>query len=101
MCVCDSWCVRTDLRSHSQIKRVNRCSSGALATIINDRCCALGYDQRAEIFCERGRVANDSLPTNPSDFFLERYKAAYEAALNDFLVRVVEGETCLSACARI
>ncbi len=75
------------MRAHVELT----CPSGAVATIVNDRHCALGYDQRAEIFCEKGRVASDQLPRDPQAFFLERYAGAYKASLDDFLSRVVEG----------
>jgi myo-inositol 2-dehydrogenase/D-chiro-inositol 1-dehydrogenase len=75
------------MRAHVELL----CPSGAVATIVNDRHCALGYDQRAEIFCELGRVASDELPPDPEAFFLERYAAAYKASIDDFLSRVVEG----------
>ena len=66
------------------------CASGAVVTTVNDRQCALGYDQRAKIFCEDGRVASDSQPADPKALFLDRYANAYKASLDDFLSRVVE-----------
>ena len=74
------------MRAHVELG----CASGAVATIVNDRCCALGYDQRAEIFCDKGRAASDSLPCDSRAFFLQRYADAYRASLDDFLTRVVE-----------
>jgi predicted dehydrogenase len=75
------------MRAHVELT----CPSGAVATIVNDRCCSLGYDQRAEIFCDKGRCASDSLPADSNAFFLERYAEAYKASLDDFLSRVVQG----------
>ena len=75
------------MRAHVELT----CPSGVVATIVNDRHCTIGYDQRAEVFCDKGRCASDSLPADSSAFFLERYADAYKASLEDFLSRVVEG----------
>lgn len=83
--------VRASLSSDKMLAHVElTCTSGAVASIVNDRHCALGYDQRAEVFCQGGRVASDELPSDPQAFFLERYAEAYKASLDDFLSRVVE-----------
>ncbi|MBD8012065.1 inositol 2-dehydrogenase [Microbacterium sp. Re1] len=84
--------------------------SGAIATIINSRHSAVGYDQRLEAFGPTGSlsVANAatslvSLSTAQTveakppyqDFFLERYAQAYIDELHEF-VRLVRGEESTS-----
>jgi myo-inositol 2-dehydrogenase/D-chiro-inositol 1-dehydrogenase len=81
-------------------------ASGAVATIVNSRSCATGYDQRVEAFGETGSLetvnqlsstvrysgASMSAAASPYlDFFLERYAAAYRAELDTFLHSVREG----------
>jgi len=70
---------------------VLRCKGGALCTILNDRSCALGYDQRLEVFGEGGRSAHVELPASKDHFFTERYSAAYAAGMEAFLRDVVLG----------
>jgi myo-inositol 2-dehydrogenase / D-chiro-inositol 1-dehydrogenase len=75
-------------------------ASGAVATIVNSRHCATGYDQRVEAFGETGSLetvnqlastvrysgASVSGAAAPYlDFFLERYADAYRAELDVFL----------------
>ncbi|MDU6251839.1 MAG: inositol 2-dehydrogenase [Cutibacterium avidum] len=86
---------------------VLRSSTGAIATITNDRACAPGYDQRLEIHGTSGSVSIDNVrPTtlrlNNSevtaaqqpylDFFLERYADAYSRELSAFIKAVSTGE---------
>lgn len=74
-------------------------ANGAIGVIDNSRKAAYGYDQRVEVFGSLGCVAtgNDS-PTavqlsnaagvtgdKPLYFFLERYKDAYIAEINEFI----------------
>lgn len=83
-----------------------RSSCGALATIINSRHCAFGYDQRLEVFGAGGMLqAHNQLPTSVrsygSDhaektsaymhFFLERYRQAYADELRSFVEKLVSG----------
>ncbi|MBS5963465.1 inositol 2-dehydrogenase, partial [Varibaculum cambriense] len=80
--------------------------SGAVATIINNRHCATGYDQRLEVTGHDGQLnADNQRPTTVSlskdsyslsrepylDFFLTRYADAYAAELNQFISIVKEG----------
>lgn len=75
-------------------------TTGAIATIINSRHCATGYDQRLEAFGPGGSVFVDNVrPTTVTlnrdhfsasrdpylDFFLERYEAAYYRELDSFI----------------
>lgn len=83
-----------------------RFSSGALGVIDNSRRATYGYDQRVEVFGERGmvRVENPKphqavLSSEDGDysppllhFFVERYAESYVRELTDFLSCVREGK---------
>lgn len=86
---------------------VLRGASGALATIVNSRRCAFGYDQRLEAFGELGMLsAANQFPTSVRfsgaerteaaapylNFFLDRYTPAYRAELDHF-VAGIDGDT--------
>lgn len=81
-------------------------AEGATATITNSRHCASGYDQRLEVFGNRGTLNADNIrPTTVRvstdtstdaqdpylDFFLTRYEAAYSAELSEFLSAIESG----------
>ncbi|MVA77192.1 inositol 2-dehydrogenase [Auraticoccus sp. F435] len=81
--------------------------SGALATIVNSRHNASGYDQRVEVVGPRGALSQaNHRPTAVSyssaefsdrqrpwvNFFLERYAQAYAAELDAFVRAVRTGE---------
>ena len=81
-------------------------ASGAVATIVNSRHCATGYDQRIEAFGANGSLETvNQLTSNVRhsghavsgaaapylEFFLERYATAYRAELDAFLRAVREG----------
>ena len=83
-----------------------RARSGALIQINNSRRCAYGYDQRIEAFGAGGMLqAGNQYPTSVEswsaartgagdrvlDFFIERYREAYEAELDAFISSVEEG----------
>jgi myo-inositol 2-dehydrogenase/D-chiro-inositol 1-dehydrogenase len=83
-----------------------RAASGAVATIVNSRRCAFGYDQRLEAFGSKGMLqaenqrATSVVASNASvsaagsryqDFFLERYAQAYRVELDEFVARVADG----------
>ena len=83
-----------------------RAASGAVATIINNRHCASGYDQRLEasgrdgaLFAENVRATTVRLSnaevTDAQEpylnFFLERYADAYRIELSAFIEAVEEG----------
>ena len=82
-------------------------ASGAVATIINNRHCASGYDQRLEVSGASGMLeAANHRPTLVRysgatyteaaapylNFFLERYTAAYAAELAAFVAAVQSGD---------
>jgi myo-inositol 2-dehydrogenase / D-chiro-inositol 1-dehydrogenase len=81
-------------------------ATGAVATIVNSRHCASGYDQRIEAFGEAGSLetvnllasnvrfsgAEASAVASPyQNFFLERYADAYRAELDAFLRSMTDG----------
>lgn len=83
-----------------------RAASGAVATIINNRHCASGYDQRLEasgrggtLFAENVRATTVRLSNAEVtdaqepylDFFLERYEDAYRIELSAFIEAVESG----------
>lgn len=80
-------------------------ADGATATITNSRHCASGYDQRLEVFGNKGMLNADNLrPTTVRrsdgnvtdaqdpylDFFLSRYEAAYTNELGEFLTAITQ-----------
>jgi len=81
-----------------------RYASGALCVIDNSRRAVYGYDQRVEVFGDKGRAAaGNKAPTDAElwdaegrergkihHFFLERYKEAYVAEMEDFIAAVRE-----------
>ncbi|SPT52843.1 Inositol 2-dehydrogenase [Actinomyces bovis] len=84
-----------------------RAASGAVATIINNRHCASGYDQRLEasgsegtLFAENIRATTVRLSNAEVtdaqepylDFFLERYAEAYRLELSAFIEAVEQGQ---------
>lgn len=86
---------------------VMQTASGALCHINNSRRTNYGYDQRVEAFGAEGMVRSNNL--RPSEltrhgaggtgtrdellyFFIERYRAAYEAEIRDFIDQVTAGK---------
>jgi myo-inositol 2-dehydrogenase/D-chiro-inositol 1-dehydrogenase len=87
---------------------VLRSASGAVATVVNSRRCAFGYDQRIELFGAEGMLqAFNQAPTSIrttlatstdagdryQDFFLERYTDAYRRELAAFASAIAAGST--------
>ncbi|VEG74487.1 inositol 2-dehydrogenase [Actinomyces slackii] len=85
-----------------------RAASGAVATIINNRHCSSGYDQRLEASGREGALFAENIrPTTVRlsnaevtdaqepylDFFLERYADAYRLELSAFIEAVEAGTT--------
>jgi myo-inositol 2-dehydrogenase/D-chiro-inositol 1-dehydrogenase len=82
-----------------------RFENGMLGQITNSRRTAYGYDQRVEVFCEKGCIQdfNDApnntaisaeagvLSETPLYFMFERYNAAFAAELRHFFDAVDEG----------
>ncbi|RIY01994.1 inositol 2-dehydrogenase [Aureimonas flava] len=91
---------------HDSISVVMRTASGVQCQILNTRRCAFGYDQRIEVFGEKGslRAENplvDELRVNLadgtdmrsrlSDFFLDRYIDAFAAQWVSFFANLWAG----------
>ena len=82
-----------------------RTASGRLCSISNSRRAVYGYDQRIEVFGSAGMLrAENETATNlqyftatgvvsekPLDFFLERYRAAYQRELASFIEALTRG----------
>jgi myo-inositol 2-dehydrogenase/D-chiro-inositol 1-dehydrogenase len=80
-------------------------ASGASCTIQNSRRCSYGFDQRIEVFGEKGRLALDNVPLTQTSVFDEtgligstlprhfpqRYRDAYRNQLAAFVEAVVSG----------
>ena len=93
---------------------VLRAASGALVHINNSRRCAYGYDQRVEVFGEKGMLqAHNRHPTTVAawgaertgagdpvlNFFIERYREAYDAEIDHFVDCVEQGAKPLAGFA--
>ena len=91
-----------------------RAASGALVHINNSRRCAYGYDQRVEAFGAKGMlqalnrhpttvVASGADHTAAADpvlnFFIERYREAYDAEVDHFVDCVEKGTKPLAGFA--
>lgn len=85
-----------------------KAASGAVATIVNNRHCSSGYDQRLEASGREGALFAENIRPNTVrlsnaevtdaqepylDFFLERYADAYRIELSEFIEAVVNGTT--------
>lgn len=78
-------------------------ANGSIGTIENSRKAVYGYDQRLEVFGEKGAlVIENNRPSNvtyfseegiqtdkPYHFFLERYTQAYIAEMNEFVTAIM------------
>ncbi|MCP4385012.1 MAG: inositol 2-dehydrogenase, partial [Hyphomicrobiales bacterium] len=86
---------------------VMRTASGTLCHINNSRRTNYGYDQRVEAFGGEGMVRSNNLrPTETTRhsndgterqdallyFFIERYRAAYEGEIRDFIDQITAGK---------
>jgi myo-inositol 2-dehydrogenase/D-chiro-inositol 1-dehydrogenase len=83
-----------------------RFASGALGCIDNSRQAVYGYDQRVEIFGDKGMLANHNRTAHsvltadsrgirhplPLDFFMQRYADAYEAEIRAFVRAITRDE---------
>lgn len=79
---------------------------GTMAVIDNSRQAVYGYDQRIEVFGEKGEVSagnesrtnvqistEDSIKIDhPKHFFLDRYKEAYEEEIHEFAQAIIENQ---------
>jgi myo-inositol 2-dehydrogenase/D-chiro-inositol 1-dehydrogenase len=93
---------------------VMRTAGGALVHINNSRRCTYGYDQRIEVFGEKGmlKAQNRHKTTvefwgsgrthaqDPAlDFFIERYQDAYNAEIDHFIDCLEQGSKPLAGFA--
>lgn len=96
-----------EFNDYDQVIVTLRGSKGELINIVNSRHCSYGYDQRLEAFGAEGMLAADNIrPTTVrkhnaesteqadpiSNFFLERYDAAYKAELATFAQGIRDGQ---------
>ena len=58
-------------------------NSGVISIINNSRHCSFGYDQRVEIFGDKGMLISGN--KRKYNFFIDRYKSAYKLQLEDLL----------------
>ncbi|WP_173917537.1 inositol 2-dehydrogenase [Halobacillus sp. Marseille-Q1614] len=79
---------------------------GSLAVIDNSRQAVYGYDQRIEVFGDKGLVSAENESTtnvristkdsivldHPKYFFLDRYKEAYIEEIQDFAASILDGK---------
>lgn len=84
---------------------VLKMSDGSFGTIDNSRRCAYGYDQRIEVFGNKGSITgNNKTPSNvvvsnehgisgglPYSFFMDRYTDAYAGAMSAFVEMIRDG----------
>jgi myo-inositol 2-dehydrogenase/D-chiro-inositol 1-dehydrogenase len=90
---------------HAQAMVTLRSRDNVLATIVNSRSCAYGYDQRLEAFGDAGSLeagnmtattvrvfnARETEAAGPIlNFFLERYMPAYKAEFAEFVAAIRE-----------
>jgi myo-inositol 2-dehydrogenase/D-chiro-inositol 1-dehydrogenase len=84
-----------------------RGSNGELITIVNSRHSAFGYDQRIEVFGDKGMLQSSNLTHSTAtlatkdftgrreqfmDNFLERYAASYRNELRNFIQGIQDGK---------
>ncbi len=62
---------------------VLKSKSGVISIINNSRHCSFGYDQRVEIFGDKGMLISGN--KRKYNFFIDRYKSAYKLQLEDLL----------------
>ena len=60
--------------------------AGVISIINNSRHCSFGYDQRVEIFGNKGMLISEN--KRKYNFFIDRYKSAYKLQLNDLFYLV-------------
>ena len=92
------------IKDHELAVVTMKSKKGVLCTITNSRHCSFGYDQRVELFGKKGMLISGNKRNNESklynstttslkkpflNFFIERYKEAYNLQLDE-LVRFVK-----------
>jgi myo-inositol 2-dehydrogenase / D-chiro-inositol 1-dehydrogenase len=98
--------VKTEANDIDTAMVMLRTKSGRMGTIVNSRRAVYGYDQRIEVFGEKGMLRAGNLPPttvvrsgndatsadNPWPNFQTRYAAAYAAELTSFIQSVERGK---------
>ena len=89
------------IKDHELAIVTMKSKKGVLCTITNSRHCSFGYDQRIELFGKKGMLISGNKKSNESEiynststslkkpflnFFIDRYKEAYNLQLNDLVL---------------
>lgn len=92
---------------YDNVNVVMKGSNGELVTIIGSRHSAFGYDQRIEVFGDKGMLLTENIASGNvklftqdmttsglpyMDFFLERYAASYRNELKAFIRGIEDGK---------
>ena len=68
----------------------SKSKKGVITIINNSRHCKFGYDQRVEIFGDKGMLISNN--KRKYNFFIDRYKIAYKLQLNDLYNLVIKNK---------
>ena len=86
----DYWDKTFDVLLKAQVRLIRaslphilKSKSGVISVINNSRHCSFGYDQRVEIFGDKGMLISGN--KRKYNFFIDRYKTAYKLQLEDVL----------------
>ncbi|WP_305767295.1 inositol 2-dehydrogenase [Candidatus Epulonipiscium viviparus] len=99
-------CINPDIAQYDDVDTAIvslKFENGAIGVIDNSRAARYGYDQRVEVHCDKGSVADENNLENhvkistadgveiakPTWFFLERYNDAFVTELQDFVDAVL------------
>jgi len=89
------------IKDHELAVVMMKSKKGVLCTITNSRHCSFGYDQRIELFGKKGMLISGNKKNNESElynststsskkpflnFFIDRYKEAYNLQLNELVL---------------
>ena len=89
------------INDHELATVTMKSKKGVICVITNSRHCSFGYDQRVELFGKRGMLLSGNLKNNATEvfnsnqshsqkpflnFFIERYKEAYNLQLNELIL---------------
>ena len=88
------------INDHELAAVTMKSKKGVICVITNSRHCSFGYDQRVELFGKKGMLLSGNLKNNAAEtfnsnqshsqkpflnFFIERYKEAYNLQLNELV----------------
>ncbi|MDC3157251.1 Gfo/Idh/MocA family oxidoreductase [Candidatus Pelagibacter bacterium] len=89
------------INDHELAAVTMKSKSGVICVVTNSRHCSFGYDQRVELFGKKGMLLSGNLKNNATEvfdsnqshsqkpflnFFIERYKEAYNLQLNELVL---------------